>query len=171
MFTLRFCLSVWRERRNLNSALTTSDTLKVRFGKYKQITVFGWLWNNVTVKWHLCHVYSAKFWTLHARFTAMQTIFFSYELPVRQHGWHKDLNICIRICLLTNFFHYIDRARRWPHWIKLRRISVTSDSVGFASKFHVKIILSSQVIPYMTSDLVWTRPPANHKPRYTILVN
>ena len=39
-FYLQFCLSAWRKWKNLISVITTSGTLNVRIGKYKQTTVF-----------------------------------------------------------------------------------------------------------------------------------
>ena len=39
-FYLQFCLSAGRKWKNLNSVFTTSGTLNVRIGKYKQTTLF-----------------------------------------------------------------------------------------------------------------------------------
>ena len=75
VFNLRFWLSVWRKWRNLNSVITTSGTLNVRIGKYKQTTVF----ENDTVTFvrrHLCDVYSANFFLFYMLDpTVMQTIY------------------------------------------------------------------------------------------------
>ena len=49
-FNNQFWLSAWLKWRILYSALTNSGTLKLRIGKYKQTTVYVWLYINVAIR-------------------------------------------------------------------------------------------------------------------------
>ena len=91
MFNLRFWLAAWRKWKNLNSAITTSGTLKIRIGKYNQTMVFDnhrimLLPEGIFVMSTL-----SNFELQVTRLIYSKTSCFSFpgELPVRQHGWHR----------------------------------------------------------------------------------
>ena len=115
---LRFWFSVWRKLRDLNSAFTTSGTLKVRIGKYKQFTGFRWSCSNATV----CSFVEFTMPNFALHMFVLQwckwIVVFGWDACDATSLAHRDLSICIRVRLFTNILSDMGRERRWLHWIK-----------------------------------------------------